>query len=791
MNRIKDSAIGVRKQVIRILRELFELHDNLDKESDILFCVMQRINDEESVRSCVWSFFKNVWFSPLANHTKASKSEVVKRVVSMADTASICAKNKPCTRDSGVFFGAKKLAEAIVDCVLALDLKIAEDKREELDQLRSFEDQSYHLDVDNINQDRMMAALEILSIFVRVKPELLVDNAELFLPYLAMTAVTPLEQNVLLQMITILEKIVPLIQRPSECFLEALNERLISLIRNGNRQMIAASVSCLKSVFGQAGKIKPDMCSLFMVYMNFLSKIKEQMKEDSSSVVPEDKRSFVMSSIFTLGVVCRHFDFDELLINYPDIVAKFDSPRQIKRDAELKEQNVHVFRERVFALLLFFSNIQSDQSPKAIGKQMKLKESSNANYQIGQLALIALGQLAAGCAELLTKPELRFIYLTMLSTPQEEFLSSKIQVLKNLICFLVAEEEKSLKENQMIRDQEVDQRGALKQMDLNSSGLCSSVIQVYVGAILNCYIHRDETVRMEAAQVIWRTLEQGLVHPASAIPILIAMSTDPLPSVRAKIDSLFSGIEMKHSAIVASKVIPGIHNAYRLQKLVQSKENGLTRGVRCFSSDGSMLEVSSKTLTKDVQALLSGIYNTMRTNRRQRRIFVSSLLELFSENSNDGVELNELLFVAENLAHLPYHTFDEPSFILYELDVVLSITGQNILRRFERILVAPEQVSEPAEVESDDQDEDIEDPIQEDMLQHEDQIRISKLRRNSQACFILLRLKSYLVKLYGTKGDKYDPQDAAKVNDKPVVRRKMSAFSPQDIVNQLQELQAV
>uniref|UniRef100_A0A915DAG4 Nipped-B protein n=1 Tax=Ditylenchus dipsaci TaxID=166011 RepID=A0A915DAG4_9BILA len=581
----------------------------------------------------------------------------------------------------------------------------------------------------------MMAALEILSIFVRVKPELLVDNAELFLPYLAMTAVTPLEQNVLLQMITILEKIVPLIQRPSECFLEALNERLISLIRNGNRQMIAASVSCLKSVFGQAGRSNL-ICAVY-----FLSKIKEQMKEDSSSVVPEDKRSFVMSSIFTLGVVCRHFDFDELLINYPDIVAKFDSPRQIKRDAELKEQN-------------------SDQSPKAIGKQMKLKESSNANYQIGQLALIALGQLAAGCAELLTKPELRFIYLTMLSTPQEEFLSSKIQVLKNLICFLVAEEEKSLKENQMIRDQEVDQRGALKQMDLNSSGLCSSVIQVYVGAILNCYIHRDETVRMEAAQVIWRTLEQGLVHPASAIPILIAMSTDPLPSVRAKIDSLFSGIEMKHSAIVASKVIPGIHNAYRLQKLVQSKENGLTRGVRCFSSDGSMLEVSSKTLTKDVQALLS-------------------------------VELNELLFVAENLAHLPYHTFDEPSFILYELDVVLSITGQNILRRFERILVAPEQVSEPAEVESDDQDEDIEDPIQEDMLQHEDQIRISKLRRNSQACFILLRLKSYLVKLYGTKGDKYDPQDAAKVNDKPVVRRKMSAFSPQDIVNQLQELQAV
>ena len=46
-------------------------------------------------------------------------------------------------------------------------------------------------------------------------------------------------------------------------------------------------------------------------------------------------------------------------------------------------------------------------------------------------------------------------------------------------------------------------------------------------------------------QVVWQTLQQGLVTPGSAIPTLIAMCTDPLPNVRVRIEQLIKDIDTK------------------------------------------------------------------------------------------------------------------------------------------------------------------------------------------------------------------------------------------------------
>ena len=92
-------------------------------------------------------------------------------------------------------------------------------------------------------------------------------------------------------------------------------------------------------------------------------------------------------------------------------------------------------------------------------------------------------------------------------------------------------------------------------MELSSSGLSSSVIQVYWPAVLNGYINREDAVRIEAAQVIGQTLEQGLVTPGSSIPTLMAMSTDPLPVIRIKIENLIRDIDTKYSGMIAVCII--------------------------------------------------------------------------------------------------------------------------------------------------------------------------------------------------------------------------------------------
>lgn len=78
------------------------------------------------------------------------------------------------------------------------------------------------------------------------------------------------------------------------------------------------------------------------------------------------------------------------------------------------------------------------------------------------------------------------------------------------------------------------------------------------------------------------------------------------------------------------------------------------RGVRPITID----HLTNLTLSNDVQSLLIGLYTGIRTNRQQRRSFLSAVLRLFSENVREPPELSELSFVADNLAHFPYQVGD-------------------------------------------------------------------------------------------------------------------------------------
>ena len=60
-----------------------------------------------------------------------------------------------------------------------------------------------------------------------------------------------------------------------------------------------------------------------------------------------------------------------------------------------------------------------------------------------------------------------------------------------------------------------------------TSGMASTVIQVYLKAILNSYIHPKLMARQATLQVIKLILQQGLVHPVQIVPYLVCMATDP------------------------------------------------------------------------------------------------------------------------------------------------------------------------------------------------------------------------------------------------------------------------
>uniref|UniRef100_A0A914NP49 Nipped-B protein n=1 Tax=Meloidogyne incognita TaxID=6306 RepID=A0A914NP49_MELIC len=694
---------------------------------------------------------------------------------------------------------SKQIVDALVNYVLNLEKESVRDQGlGEVSLVKSTQDY----------QTRLSATLTILSFFAKARSELLIGHIEVFIPYLSISSSSPLQNQLLSKIIEMLQEIIPMMDsyNTSQTLIRQLDTRLSDIVKEGCTYLIDSAISCMAEIqlkFLQ-NEEQPSICRLFIVSYKYLKKQKPELKFDersnnstsSTSKIPGDKVRILHHALYSIGSMCRYFDFDILLKN-----KQRDLFIDINPAGESNEQE-HIVRNSVFSILVSYY-----YSP------------------LSQMALIALGQFSAGCPEVLRKEKLKIIYMFLLNTDNQKHLQMKVQVLKNIARFLSAEEQRALKraaqvkldqeqqtkqqeENSLIADNAFDKQQKsklnvdnLKEMELDSSGLSSSVIQQYWNAILTCYFHNDENVRINSAQVIRQTLEQGLVTPGSSIPTLIAMSTDYLSQIRIGVDILIRDMNTKYKGLILSKAVAGIRLSFELQKKIRGNANKIIRGFRANDNPLNSNRASTngeKLLTHsiDVTALLSIFYINVRANRQNRRTFLSSLLKIFSEENSDKTEQEEWLFLSDNLAHFPYTVMDEPLYVIHQADTIISVSGQNILSQLRQLLV-PAHLERSLGSSKDETNSNksisIEEP-EEFSVEHilknlpEDKKKIYELRKNSHACFILLHLKKFLMNMYGFREDKvseYSPSEPTNVYEKPVNRRNIPVFSPAFILNEI------
>jgi len=46
-----------------------------------------------------------------------------------------------------------------------------------------------------------------------------------------------------------------------------------------------------------------------------------------------------------------------------------------------------------------------------------------------------------------------------------------------------------------------------------------------------------------------------------------------------------------------------------------------------------------------------------------------------------------MIYIADNLAYFPYQQQDEPLFIMHQLDIIVSVSGSNLLQSFKEVCV--------------------------------------------------------------------------------------------------------
>ncbi|XP_069819184.1 nipped-B-like protein isoform X2 [Dendropsophus ebraccatus] len=740
VERILDTGISVRKRVIKILRDICLEQPTFPKITEMCVKMIRRVNDEEGIKKLVNETFQKLWFTPTPEKDKAA---MTRKILNITDVVAACRdtgydwfeqllQNLLKSEEDASYKPVKKACTQLVDNLVEHILK--------------YEESMADSDSRGVNSGRLVACITTLFLFSKIRPQLMVKHAMTMQPYLTTKCSTQNDFMVICNVAKILELVVPLMEHPSETFLATIEEDLMKLIIKYGMTVVQHCVSCLGAVVNKVTQNYKFVWACFNRYYGALIKLKTEHQEDPNSTVLTTNKPALLRSLFTVGALCRHFDFDQ---------------------EDFKGSSKVNIKDKVLELLLYFTK--------------------HSDEEVQTKAIIGLGFSFIQHPILMFEVEVKNLYNNILSDKNSS-VNLKIQVLKNLQTYL---QEEDTRMQQADRDwKKVSKQEDLKEMGDISSGMSSSIMQLYLKQVLESFFHKQSSVRHFALNVIALTLNQGLIHPVQCVPYLIAMGTDPEPSMRNKADQQLVEIDKKYTGFIHMKAVAGIKMSYLVQQAITSDPKRMVRG---FRQD------------ETTSALCSHLYSMIRSNRQHRRAFLIALLNLFDDAAK--TEVTMLLYIADNLACFPYQSQEEPLFIMHHIDITLSVSGSNLLQSFRESMVKGGKSKKKPKAESEDEESDSEseeevvkprrrsrrraasesDSDAEDDIDNvlnclpDDAAPLIEFANASQGILLLLMLKQHLKNLCGfsdSKIQKYSPSESAKVYDKAINRKSGVHFHP-------------
>lgn len=739
-DRILDTGISVRKRVIKIFKDICIEHPEFNKIPEMCVKMIRRVNDEEGIKKLVNEVFQLMWFTPLGTR-EASSDKLVQKVMNITDVVAAA-------KDTSYEFFEQLLENLLKKDDEGNYNKTAITACKQIvdclvENVLRIEEKSVERSDGMAISSRLVGCLSTLHLFSKIKADLMVEHANTLQPYLDIKCNTQGDFMVLHYVARILELVIPLMDHPSESFLAQVEEDMIKLIFKHGMMVVESCVSCLGAVINDVSHNYDLVKDCFKKFYGVLAKLMVDHKTNKDCPTLKQRRPPLLRALFTVGLLCKHFDLD----------AK-----------DMGETKVCV-RETVFEILMYFTSHEDEE--------VQLK------------ALTAIGFFACRHYTFMLGPRLKDLY-TQLLTDSMASIKLRCQVLKNLQVYLMEEELQMSKSDADWKKH--SKQEDLKEMGDIQSGMASTVMQVYLKELMEAFFHENSQVRLTALNVITLVLKQGLVHPVQCIPYLICMGSDIETAIRVKADQQLQEIEKKYPGFTHMKALQGMKASYRLQKVFNSKNPMEPVRGRRFAEENQP------------QALIAFLYSLLRANRSHRRGLLTSILNLFDDSAR--ISLEEQVFIADNLAYFAYQTQDEPLFIIHQTDIIVSVTGSNLLQTFRENLSQHHKKSQENGVEGgglpngDAKAEEIfeeEDDNPESLLSKlpEDIKPLNDVMHLSQGCILLLVLKQHLKEMYGlTEGKihRYSPTEAAKVYEKPLNRKTLPIFEPQHTLQVLRSV---
>ncbi|KAK4474435.1 hypothetical protein MN116_001591 [Schistosoma mekongi] len=696
--RIRDKGVSVRKRVIRILRDICLEQPDFPRVAEICVKMIRRVNDEEGIKKLVHEVFQAMWFTPVRERETV---KLLRKVMNITDVVGACKdtgyewfeqflrtllKKEETEKIKPVEKACKQIADCLVQNIMRLE------------------------EISSQSNQRLVACFATLHLLTKIRPELMVQYTMVLQPYLSIRCNEAADAHVLHYVARILEATLPLMEHPSETLVAQLEEDMVRLTLRHGKMVLESCVACLGAVVNRVSKNYSLARDCFTRFFNALQKFRSELSDDTDRKIPPTIRPSILRALFTVGLLCKHFDAD------------------VFRSS--KNANI---RDQVFETLMFFTEqVKSDI-------EMRKKALSGLGFLCTRHHELLCGpRLCKFYHDLLQAPcdEAK-------SKSTDHHLELKCIVLENLLNFFLEEEKRMLEADAKWKASQHQE--SLKEMGDIASGMGSSVAQMYLKDILESFFSPFFNVRLTALSVITTILRQGLVHPVQTVPYLIAMQSDIDPNIRIKADAQLQEIDTKFPGFLTMRAAQGVNLSYRLQLVLYDEIREKLKsnsGGHCLQQLGSpepsnvhksthsitasrrnirnrtdadnlsfddSAKCSPTTNVSESQsisnvpedsygavrgtrdpfseipsALNSHLYSMLRNNKSQRRSLLNGLISLFDDSQK--IPLSQLVYVADNLAHFPYQSQEEPLFVIHHIDLMVSMAGSGVLNNVREAL---------------------------------------------------------------------------------------------------------
>ncbi|KAI3503267.1 hypothetical protein L1887_31706 [Cichorium endivia] len=629
--RVKDTGVSVRKRAIRIIRDMCTSNANFLEFNSACIEIISRISDEESsIQDLVCKTFYEFWFeepSGSQNQMYADGSSVTLEIAKKTEQMVEMLRKRPNYQSLVIVIKRNLALDFLPQAAKAMGISpvmlASVRKRCEL-MCKCLLEKILRVEETNAN-DVEVGALHyvlLLHAFCLVDPALCApaSNPSQFVvtlqPYLKKQADNRAVAQLVESIVFVIDSVLPLVRKLPQSVIEDLEQDLKQMIvRHSFLTVVHACIKCLCSMSKVAGKGASVIRYLIQLFFKRLDSLGFENNQQ------------VGRSLFCLG----------LLIRYGSSLLRM--------------------------------SLSSTQTLDVSGSLTLFKKYFYAeDFSLKIRSLQALGYVLIAKPECMLEKDMGNILEATLSSSTDPRI--KMQSLQNLFEYLV-DSEMQMENDKAEYEKVVNSKDASHVPVAAGAGdtnICGGIIQLYWNSILGRCLDANEQVRQSALKIVEIVLRQGLVHPITCVPYLIALETDPQEANSKLAHHLLMNMNEKYPAFFESRLGDGLQMSFIFsmnQSLSESPIQNKTPNNPKGKQDGSSFSYA--------RLGVSRIYKVIRGNRASRNKFMSSIVRKFDTPGWHNSVVTFLIYCTEILALLPFVLPEEPLYLIYAINRVIQV----------------------------------------------------------------------------------------------------------------------